>query len=76
MCPPERGVSGDQLVRYAQLQTHLAAWRVAYPIGSVLTQEPIKRMLGGTVEMDGTCGGGKLWVGPIPTKPMQRRRIG
>ena len=72
MCSSKKGISAHQLMRNLELKSYRSAWFMAHRIRWALTQEPIKGILGGIVEMDETYIGGKLRTGPLSTKPEER----
>jgi len=49
-----------QLMRNLEIGSYRSAWFMAHRIRWALTQEPVKGLFGGTVEMDETYIGGKL----------------
>jgi len=69
MCSSKKGISAHQLMRNLELKSYRTAWFMAHRIRWALTQEPIKGMLGGIVEMDECYIGGKLKTGPQSVKP-------
>ncbi len=63
MCSSKKGISAHQLMRNLELKSYRTAWFMAHRIRWALTQEPIKGMLSGIVEMDECYIGGKLKTG-------------
>ncbi len=68
----KKGISAHQLMRNLEIGSYRSAWFMAHRIRWALTQEPVREIFGGTVEMDETYIGGKLRVGPQATKPGER----
>lgn len=58
MCVAKKGVSALQMSRELGI-AYKSAWFMCHRIRLAMTQEPLKGMLGGTVEMDETYVGGK-----------------
>ena len=63
MLSSKKGVSAHQLMRNLEIGSYRSAWFMAHRIRWALTQEPVKGLFGGTVEMDETYIGGKLRAG-------------
>ena len=59
MCSSKKGVSALQLQRNLGLGSYKTAWHLAHRIRYAMTQEPLKSLLKGTVEVDETYIGGK-----------------
>jgi transposase-like protein len=72
MCSSKKGISAHQLMRNLELKSYRSAWFMAHRIRWALTQEPIKGVLGGIVEVDETYIGGKLRTGSQAVKPGER----
>ena len=68
----KKGISAHQLMRNLEIGSYRSAWFMAHRIRWALRQEPVRAVLGGTVEMDETYVGGKMRVGPHATKPGER----
>ncbi|MGD0972299.1 MAG: IS1595 family transposase [Desulfobaccales bacterium] len=68
----KKGISSHQLMRNLEIGSYRSAWFMAHRIRWALTQEPVKALFGGTVEMDETYVGGKLRIGPQADKPGER----
>jgi transposase-like protein len=60
MLSSKKGVSAHQLMRNLEIGSYRSAWFMAHRIRWALTQEPVKGLFGGNVEMDETYIGGKL----------------
>ncbi len=63
LCSSKKGISAHQLHRMLGI-TYKSAWFMAHRIRHSMTQEPLAKLLAGTVEIDETYIGGKLRVGP------------
>jgi transposase-like protein len=74
MLSSKKGVSAHQLMRNLEIGSYRSAWFMAHRIRWALTQEPVKGLFGGTVEMDETYIGGKLRTVPQSFKPGERPR--
>ena len=72
MLSSKKGVSAHQLMRNLEIGSYRSAWFMAHRIRWALTQEPVKGLFGGTVEIDETYIGGKFRVGPQADKPGER----
>lgn len=72
MLSSKKGISAHQLMRNLEIGSYRSAWFMAHRIRWALTQDPVKELFGGTVEMDETYIGGKLRVGPQADKPGER----
>src|ERR1039458_60993 len=72
MASSKKGISAHQLMRNLELKCYQSAWFMAHRIRWVLTQEPVKAVFDGIVEMDETYIGGKLRCGSHSTKPGER----
>ena len=59
MCASKKGVSALQLMRMMEPITYKSAWFMCHRIRYAMTQEPMSRLLSGTVEADETYIGGK-----------------
>ena len=59
MCASKKGVSALQLQRMMKPLTYKSAWFMCHRIRHAMTQEPMTRLLQGTVEADETYIGGK-----------------
>jgi transposase-like protein len=68
----KKGVSAHQLMRNLEIGSYRTAWFMAHRIRWVLTQEPVKAVFDGIVEVDETYIGGKAKFGPHATKPGER----
>ena len=62
------------MVPFSMAKTPLTG-PILYDHTQALTQEPVREVLGGTVEMDETYIGGKLRVVPTRTGPENGQRI-
>jgi transposase-like protein len=71
MLSSKKGVSAHQLMRNLEIGSYRSAWFMAHRIRWALTQEPVKGLFGGIVEMDETYIGGKLRVQQL-VKPGER----
>jgi transposase-like protein len=67
MCASKKGMSAHQLHRMLGV-TYKTAWFMAHRIRYAMTQEPLSRMLAGTVEADET------YVGGLPKNRHARKR--
>jgi transposase-like protein len=74
MLSSKKGVSAHQLMRNLEIGSYRSAWFMSHRIRWALTQEPVRELFGGTVEMDETYIGGKLRIGPQADKPGERPR--
>ena len=72
MVSSKKGVSAHQLMRNLEIGSYRSAWFMAHRIRWALTQEPVKGLFDGIVEMDETYIGGKLRAGSSVTKPGER----
>ncbi len=72
MLSSKKGVSAHQLMRNLEIGSYRSAWFMAHRIRWALTQEPVKGLFDGIVEMDETYIGGKARLGPLATKPGER----
>ena len=59
MASSKKGISAHQLMRNLELKCYQSAWFMAHRIRWVLTQEPVKAVFDGIVEIDETYIGGK-----------------
>ena len=59
MASSKKGISAHQLMRNLELGSYQTAWFMAHRIRWVLTQEPVKEVMSGIVEIDETYIGGK-----------------
>lgn len=59
LCSAKKGISALQLQRQLGLGSYQAAWHMAHRIRYAMSQEPLKGMLQGQVEVDETYVGGK-----------------
>jgi hypothetical protein len=59
MCASKKGVSALQLQRQLGLGSYQSAWHMAHRVRHAMSQEPLKGMLAGRVEVDETYVGGK-----------------
>ena len=73
MLSSKKGVSAHQLMRNLEIGSYRSAWFMAHRIRWALTQEPVRSLFDGTVEMDETYIGGKLRV-EQNVKPGERPR--
>lgn len=69
VCASRKGVSALQLQRQLGLGSYQSAWHMAHRIRHAMSQEPLKGMLAGRVEVDETYVGGK----PRPGNNESRR---
>jgi ISXO2-like transposase domain len=69
MCASKKGVSALQLQRQLGLGSYQSAWHMTHRVRYAMSQEPLKGMLVGTVEVDETYVGGK----PRPGSGLPRR---
>lgn len=72
MVSSKKGVSAHQLMRNLGLGSYRTAWFMAHRIRWALTQDPIKQVLSGIVEIDETYVGGKIRTGRQSTRPGER----
>jgi transposase-like protein len=73
MASSKKGVSAHQLMRNLEIGSYRTAWFMAHRIRWVLTQEPVKAVFDGIVEVDETYIGGKRREHfPQATKPGER----
>lgn len=72
MLSSKKGISVHQLMRNLEIGSYRSAWFMAHRIRWALTQDPVKEVFSGTVELDETYIGGKLRVGPQADKPGER----
>jgi transposase-like protein len=72
ICSSKKGISARQLMRNLGIGSYRTAWFMAHRIRWALTQEPIKEVLSGIVEVDETYVGGKLRTGSQAVKPGER----
>lgn len=63
MLSSKKGISAHQLMRNLEIGSYRSAWFMAHRIRWALTQEPVKSIFDGIVEVDETYVGGKLRVG-------------
>jgi len=73
LCSSKKGISAHQLHRMLGI-TYKSAWFMAHRIRHSMTQEPLAKLLAGTVEIDETYIGGKLRVGPHVQKLGERQK--
>lgn len=59
MCASKKGVSAKQLQRQLGLGSYQSAWHMAHRVRHAMSQEPLKGMLAGRVEVDEAYVGGK-----------------
>jgi transposase-like protein len=59
LCSAKKGVSALQLQRQLGLGSYRSAWHLCHRIRHAMSQEPLKGLLRGTVEVDETYVGGK-----------------
>lgn len=59
MCSHKKGVSSLQLQRNLGLHSYKSAWHLSHRIRFTMSNDPITKMLKGTVEVDETYVGGK-----------------
>lgn len=59
MTSSKKGISALQLQRNLGLGSYRSAWYLAHRIRHAMTQEPVQKLLSGTVEVDETYVGGK-----------------
>ena len=59
MCSSKKGISALQLQRNLGLGSYKTAWHMAHRIRLAMQEEPLKRLLSGTIEVDETYIGGK-----------------
>ena len=75
MCSSKKGISAHQLMRNLEIGSYRSAWFMAHRIRWALTQEPVKEIFDGIVEIDETYIGGKPRHSiPQATKPGERRQ--
>lgn len=72
MLSSKKGISAHQLMRNLGIGSYRSAWFMSHRIRWALTQDPVKGLFDGTVEMDETYIGGKLRIGPLADKPGER----
>ena len=73
MASSKKGISAHQLMRNLELKSYQTAWFMAHRIRWVLTQDPVKDIFSGIVEVDETYIGGKRREHfPQATKPGER----
>ncbi len=72
MLSSKKGISAHQLMRNLEIGSYRSAWFMAHRIRWALTQEPMKGLFSGNVEMDETYIGGKLRTGSQAVKPGER----
>jgi transposase-like protein len=72
MLSSKKGISAHQLMRNLEIGSYRSAWFMSHRIRWALTQEPVKGLFDGTVEIDETYIGGKLRAGPHADKPGER----
>ncbi|MGA7579649.1 MAG: IS1595 family transposase [Desulfobaccales bacterium] len=59
MCSSKKGISALQLQRSLGLGSYQSAWHLAHRIRMAMNEDPMLRLLSGTVEVDETYVGGK-----------------
>ncbi len=72
MLSSKKGISAHQLMRNLEIGSYRTAWFMAHRIRWALTQEPVKSIFSGIVEVDETYIGGKIKTGPQADKPGER----
>lgn len=75
MATSKKGIRGNRLMRNLDLKSYQAGWFMAHRIRWVLTQEPVKAIFDGIVEMDETyIGDRRREHSPQATKPGKRSK--
>lgn len=59
MCSSKKGISALQLKRELGLKSYQSAWHLAHRIRLAMTEDPMIKLLSGTIEVDETYVGGK-----------------
>jgi transposase-like protein len=72
MLSSKKGISAHQLMRNLEIGSYRSAWFMSHRIRWALTQDPVKGLFSGTVEMDETYVGGKIRTGSQAVKPGER----
>lgn len=63
MCASKKGVSAKQLQRQLGLGSYQSAWHMAHRVRHAMSQQPLRGMLAGRVEVDESYVGGKPRAG-------------